>query len=67
MNINYIKPHEWKIIEEWFNKEHITASESIFSLGNGAMWQRANFEEFYSGTPCKEVILEGFITRIKQE
>ena len=49
MNINYIKPHEWKIIEEGFNKEHVTASESIFSLGNGMMGQRANFEEFYSG------------------
>jgi maltose phosphorylase len=49
MNLNYIKPHEWKIIEEGFNKEHVTASESIFSLGNGAMGQRANFEEYYSG------------------
>jgi len=49
MHINYIKPHEWKIIEEGFNKEHVTASESIFSLGNGMMGQRANFEEFYSG------------------
>jgi len=49
MNIDYIKPHEWKIIEEGFNKEHVTASESIFSLGNGMMGQRANFEEHYSG------------------
>ncbi len=49
MNIDYTKPHEWKIIEEGFNKEHVTASESIFSLGNGMMGQRANFEEYYSG------------------
>ena len=49
MNLNYIKPHDWKIIEEGFNKAHVTASESIFSLGNGAMGQRANFEEDYSG------------------
>ena len=49
MNLDYIKPDEWKIIEEGFNEEHITASESIFSLGNGAMGQRANFEENYSG------------------
>jgi len=49
MNLNYIKPDEWKIIEEGFNKENVTASESIFSLGNGAMGQRANFEENYSG------------------
>ena len=49
MNLNYIKPHEWKIIEEGFDKENVMASESIFSLGNGAMGQRANFEEDYSG------------------
>lgn len=49
MNLNYIKPSEWSIIEEGFTADHVTASESIFSLGNGAMGQRANFEEFYSG------------------
>ena len=49
MNLNYIQAHEWKIVEEGFNKENVTASESIFSIGNGAMGQRANFEEQYSG------------------
>jgi maltose phosphorylase len=49
MNIDYIKPDEWKIVEEGFDKENVTASESIFSIGNGAMGQRANFEEHYSG------------------
>ena len=49
MNLNYIKPDEWKIVEEGFDKENVTASESIFSLGNGAMGQRANFEESYGG------------------
>ena len=49
MNQTYIVTNPWKIIEQGFNPEHITASESIFSLGNGAMGQRANFEEHYSG------------------
>ncbi|MDH3323395.1 MAG: glycoside hydrolase family 65 protein, partial [Flavobacteriaceae bacterium] len=49
MNQDYIIPNEWSIIEEGFQKDHITASESIFSIGNGAMGQRANFEEKYSG------------------
>ncbi|MBS3992419.1 MAG: glycoside hydrolase family 65 protein [Bacteroidetes bacterium] len=49
MNLNYIVPNEWSIIEEGFNASHVTASESIFSIGNGAMGQRANFEEKYSG------------------
>jgi len=45
----YLKHDEWCIIEEGFNPENARASESIFSLGNGAMGQRANFEEQYSG------------------
>ncbi|MGB5242066.1 MAG: family 65 glycosyl hydrolase domain-containing protein [Lutimonas sp.] len=49
MNKNYIVPNEWNIIEEGFDTENVTSSESIFSLGNGAMGQRANFEENYSG------------------
>jgi len=49
MNLDYIIPNEWSIIEEGFHKENVTASESIFSIGNGAMGQRANFEENYSG------------------
>ena len=40
---------QWKIIEEgWDPKQH-QGSESLFSLGNGHMGQRANFEEDYSG------------------
>jgi maltose phosphorylase len=49
MNKNYIKPFEWSIIEEGFNPENVEASESLFSIGNGSMGQRANFEEDYSG------------------
>ncbi|MCK5402128.1 MAG: glycoside hydrolase family 65 protein, partial [Flavobacteriaceae bacterium] len=49
MNQNYIKPGNWSIIEEGFDAENVKASESIFSIGNGAMGQRANFEEQYSG------------------
>ena len=39
----------WNIIIEGFNKADITKQESIFSLGNGAMGMRANFEEDYTG------------------
>ncbi|ASU35579.1 glycoside hydrolase family 65 protein [Mucilaginibacter xinganensis] len=46
---DYIEVDEWKIIEEGFNPHHNKVSESIFSLGNGRMGQRANFEEAYSG------------------
>lgn len=49
MNQDYIRPNEWSIIEEGFDKENVKASESLFSIGNGAMGQRANFEEQYSG------------------
>ncbi len=46
---DYIEVDEWKIIEQGFNPHHNKVSESIFSLGNGRMGQRANFEEAYSG------------------
>lgn len=46
---NYIQVDEWKIIEDGFNPGYNKISESIFSLGNGRMGQRANFEEAYTG------------------
>ncbi len=49
MNKNYIIPNKWSIIEEGFYTENVKASESLFSIGNGAIGQRANFEEDYSG------------------
>jgi maltose phosphorylase len=49
MNQDYIKPDNWSIIEEGFDKEQVKSSESLFSIGNGAMGQRANFEETYTG------------------
>ncbi|HEX9979589.1 MAG TPA: glycoside hydrolase family 65 protein [Flavobacterium sp.] len=49
MNQDYIKPDNWSVIEEGFDAERVKSSESLFSIGNGAMGQRANFEEKYSG------------------
>ena len=46
---NYIKADEWNIIEEGFDPHLNKISESLFSIGNGRMGQRANFEESYSG------------------
>lgn len=49
MNQNFIKPDAWSIVEDGFDPTRVRAAESLFSLGNGAMGQRANFEEQYSG------------------
>lgn len=49
MNQDYIVPDNWSVIEEGFDAERVKSSESLFSIGNGAMGQRANFEESYSG------------------
>ncbi|HLP65325.1 glycoside hydrolase family 65 protein [Flavobacterium sp.] len=49
MNQDYIQPDNWSILEEGFDAERVKSSESLFSIGNGAMGQRANFEEHYSG------------------
>ena len=49
MNQDYIKPDNWSIIEEGFDIDRVKSSESLFSIGNGVMGQRANFEENYTG------------------
>ena len=58
MNRN-LKVDEWKIIEEGFNPALNRASESIFSIGNGHMGQRANFEEHYSGDSLRGSYIAG--------
>jgi maltose phosphorylase len=59
MNQDYIIPNEWSIIEEGFDTEQVKSSESLFSIGNGAMGQRANFEEQYSGSTFQGSYIAG--------
>mgnify|MGYP006102708333 CR=1 FL=1 len=59
MNQDYIKPDNWSIIEEGFDENRIKSSESLFSIGNGAMGQRANFEEAYSGATFQGSYIAG--------
>jgi len=59
MNKDYIKPDHWSIIEEGFDADNVKASESLFSIGNGAMGQRANFEEQYSGSTFQGSYIAG--------
>lgn len=56
---NYIGHHEWKIIEDKFDPGVNKISESLFSIGNGRMGQRANFEEDYSGPSLRGSYVAG--------
>ncbi|MEO5602287.1 MAG: glycoside hydrolase family 65 protein [Cyclobacteriaceae bacterium] len=56
---NYLKHHEWQIIEEGFDPHFNKISESVFSIGNGRMGQRANFEEDYSGETLRGSYVAG--------
>ena len=58
MSLN-IKYDEWLIVEEGFIPENNRAAESIFSIGNGKMGQRANFEESYSGDSLQGSYIAG--------
>ncbi len=58
MKHNY-KTDEWKVIEKGFDPSLQKASESIFSLGNGRMGQRAFFEEKYSGESLHGIYIAG--------
>ncbi|MFP4017573.1 MAG: glycoside hydrolase family 65 protein, partial [Halanaerobiales bacterium] len=55
----YLKLDPWKIIEEDFDPDNNPVSESVFSLGNGYMGQRANFEEKYSGESLQGSYMAG--------
>ncbi len=55
----YIKEDPWSIIEMGFEPERHEISESLFSLGNGHMGQRANFEEHYSGASLSGSYMAG--------
>ncbi|MCI5083422.1 MAG: hypothetical protein MRY78_17115, partial [Saprospiraceae bacterium] len=55
----YLKHDEWCIIEEGLKPEYNEISESIFSIGNGRLGQRANFEEAYSGPTFQGSYLAG--------
>jgi maltose phosphorylase len=58
MNQDYIKPDNWSIIEEGFDAESVKSSESLFSIGNGAMGQL--ILKNYSGDTFQEVILQEY-------
>lgn len=55
----YLKEHEWSIIEEGFDPDNHEISESVFSIGNGHMGQRANFEETYTGASLQGSYMAG--------
>jgi len=46
---DYIIADPWKIIEDKFDATLHPNTESLMSLGNGRMGQRANYPETYSG------------------
>jgi len=55
----YLDIDQWKIIESGFDPDRQRSSESIFSIGNGHMGQRANFEEQYSGESLQGSYIAG--------
>ncbi len=56
---NYLIVDPWKIIENGFDQSNNLKSESIFSLGNGYMGQRANLEEGFSGPSLQGTYVSG--------
>ena len=55
----FLKTDEWNVIEESFHADNLRAFESIFSLGNGRLGQRGNFEETYSSDTLQGSYLAG--------
>ncbi len=57
--IQYFKADPWKIIEDGFNPDMNEIAESIFSIGNGMMGQRANLEEDFTGKSLQGTYVGG--------
>jgi maltose phosphorylase len=55
----FLKTDGWNIIEEEFHIKNQRASESIFSIGNGRIGQRGNFEETYTGDTLQGSYIAG--------
>ncbi len=55
----YLKIDKWSIVEEEFKEKNLRASESIFSIGNGRIGQRGNFEETYTGDTLQGSYIAG--------
>ena len=55
----YTEVHPWKIIEKGWSPSNHPKSESLFSIGNGRMGQRANFEETYTGKSLQGSYIAG--------
>jgi maltose phosphorylase len=56
---NHLVKDNWKVIEDKFNPSLNRVSESVFSLGNGRMGLRGNFEEQYSGDSLQGTYVAG--------
>lgn len=63
----YLKIDEWNIEEDGFHADKQRHSESIFSIGNGRIGQRGNFEEPYTSDSLQGSYLAGisFLDRTK--
>ncbi len=59
MKDRLIRIDPWRIIEDGFDPARVKSAESLFSLGNGVMGGRANFEEGYSGSSLQGNYLGG--------
>lgn len=55
----FLRTDEWNIIEDEFHADYQRDSESIFSLGNGQLGRRGNFEEPYSSDSLQGGYLAG--------
>ena len=55
----YLHIDEWNIVEEGFDPDRQRMSESIFSLGNGHIGQRGNFEEQYDSDSYQASFVAG--------
>ena len=64
---NYLQTDPWCLIEEEFDINKQFAAETVFSLGNSHIGQRASLEEYYSGETMLGTCIAGIYSPENEE
>jgi maltose phosphorylase len=64
---NYPQSDPWLIVEAELHTNNQLEAEKIFSIGNGQLMQRGNFEEYYSGETMPGSYITGNYSPVQED
>jgi maltose phosphorylase len=64
---NYPQSDPWLMVEDGLQAKNQLDAERIFSIGNGQLKQRGNFEEYYSGETMPGSYIKGNYSPVQED